>query len=371
MTTKAKLGIFCPYPPPYTGVTVHAARLHEVLNDEGIPHTVYAPHGLAEPEPGIVPGQKKASWYLKTFMTCPEPVVHVHTYRPMPAALAGLILACRRKKCLCHIHSEGMVKLYHQAGFLCRWLYRVAFRRYDVIIAVNEDLRRFAIDVLGVREERVRVLPAFIPPTASGLAAARLPGDVAGFIQTHAPNFCATGSFGVYHEGQNTYGFELILDMLKEIHTDYPDAGLVLAVNYVDDESHREAFKETVRQYGLDDNVLILEDLGTGYLDLVRKSDVFLRPTYTEGDALSVREALYLGVPSVASDCAVRPRGCEVFRTGDVSDCVARVREVVSHSDQARAKARTYEDPRADRALVDIYREMIAAKDSQRGIRSR
>ena len=245
------------------------------------------------------------------------------------------------------------------------------FRRYDVIIAVNEDLRRFAIEVLGVREEKIRVLPAFIPPTERGMAEARLPGDVARFVQAHVPNFCATGSFGVYHKGENTYGFELILDMLKAIHTDYPDAGLVLAVNYVDDESHREAFKETVRQYGLDDNVLILEDLGTGYLDLVRKSDVFLRPTYTEGDALSVRESLYLGVPSVASDCAVRPRGCEVFRTGDVSDCVARVREVVSHSDQARAKARTYEDPRADRALVDIYREMIAAKDRQRGIRSR
>ena len=40
---------------------------------------------------------------------------------------------------------------------------------------------------------------------------------------------------------------------------------------------------------------------------MLRLTDVLLKPTNTDGDAISVREALYLGVPVVASDVVERP----------------------------------------------------------------
>jgi glycosyltransferase involved in cell wall biosynthesis len=281
----------------------------------------------------------------------------------MPSALAGFILPARGKKSLCHIHSEGMVKLYHQSGPLRRWLYRTGFRRYDIIFVVNESLRDFATEVLGVSEERIRVMPAFIPPSDRAIEEAHLPEDAARFIQSHAPNLCASGSFGVYHGGENSYGLELLLDMLKGMQPEHPRGGLVLAINYVDDVKHQERFEETVKKLGLENNVLVLKDLGNSYLDLVQRSDVFLRPTYTEGDAVSVREALYLGVPVVASDCTFRPKGCVLFKTGDLKDCVAKVIDVVSNMGQARAMARSYEDLNTARMLVDVYREMIDRMD--------
>ena len=53
-------------------------------------------------------------------------------------------------------------------------------------------------------------------------------------------------------------------------------------------------------------------------LAAMRRLDVFVRPTYFDGDASSVREALALGVPVVASDTDFRPEGVLVFRRGDV-----------------------------------------------------
>src|SRR5207245_3842409 len=52
-------------------------------------------------------------------------------------------------------------------------------------------------------------------------------------------------------------------------------------------------------------------------LAVMRALDVFVRPTYFDGDASSVREALALGVRVVASDTDFRPTGTRVFPKGD------------------------------------------------------
>jgi glycogen synthase len=52
-------------------------------------------------------------------------------------------------------------------------------------------------------------------------------------------------------------------------------------------------------------------------LGAIAAADLFVRPTLADGDAVSVREALFLGRPVVASDAAHRPPGVRLFKTGD------------------------------------------------------
>ena len=52
-------------------------------------------------------------------------------------------------------------------------------------------------------------------------------------------------------------------------------------------------------------------------LATLRSLDVFVRPTYFDGDASSVREALALGIRVVASDTDFRPEGVWRFTCGD------------------------------------------------------
>ena len=67
---------------------------------------------------------------------------------------------------------------------------------------------------------------------------------------------------------------------------------------------------------------------------------IYLRPTSSDGDAVSVREALALGVPVLASDVAQRPPGVRVLPLADRSRWVEAVREAVRPRDRNAARRR-------------------------------
>jgi glycosyltransferase involved in cell wall biosynthesis len=113
-----------------------------------------------------------------------------------------------------------------------------------------------------------------------------------------------------------------------------------------------------VRKTGLADSVLMLGDVNhDACLALMSVSDVFVRPTLEDGDSTSVREALSLGVPVVASRIGARPAGAILFQPGDVEEMVSKV-------ELAMAVKRGDEAPLAgcmDR-LMEIYQQVTAPR---------
>jgi glycosyltransferase involved in cell wall biosynthesis len=81
-----------------------------------------------------------------------------------------------------------------------------------------------------------------------------------------------------------------------------------------------------------------VEDLVEGFgpldhasaLGLLTCVDAFVRPTTADGDAISVREALTLGIPCVASDVSLRPRGTHLFKTGDAAALAAAIERALT-----------------------------------------
>jgi glycosyltransferase involved in cell wall biosynthesis len=57
--------------------------------------------------------------------------------------------------------------------------------------------------------------------------------------------------------------------------------------------------------------------------------DVFVRPSRTDGDSVSVREALALGRPTVASDASARPPGVVLFPSGDAVALASAVEQLL------------------------------------------
>jgi glycosyltransferase involved in cell wall biosynthesis len=129
-------------------------------------------------------------------------------------------------------------------------------------------------------------------------------------------------------------------------------------------EQRAEAEKR-VRDTGLEESVLLLGDVDhDACLALMSVSDVFLRPTLEDGDSISVREALSLGVPVVASRTGARPSGALLFRPGDVEEMLAKI-------ELAMAKVRGHQSSAAgldagtcmDR-LMEIYRQVDGSEGS-------
>jgi glycosyltransferase involved in cell wall biosynthesis len=195
-----------------------------------------------------------------------------------------------------------------------RWLALLTCRLFGRITCVSFRIRT-ALESLGLHPERIEVAHAGNESVASSVFLAKRNGtepigDIAKWLQKHKPVLAATGS------ETPEYGINLLLDAVGHLSSRFPNVGCVVM---------------GLHNPNRPDNVLTLGDIP--HLDclvLMSKADVFVRPTFADGDSISVREALAMNVPVVASDCARRPDGTVLFKTGNSEDLATRL-ECVLH----------------------------------------
>jgi glycosyltransferase involved in cell wall biosynthesis len=87
--------------------------------------------------------------------------------------------------------------------------------------------------------------------------------------------------------------------------------------------------------------------------------DLFVRPTNTDGDSVSIREALHLGLPVVASDAVSRPEVCSIFATRDMDDFERAVRHVLDHLDKHKRAIEDFNLPDNAQPILDIYNRFL------------
>jgi glycosyltransferase involved in cell wall biosynthesis len=90
----------------------------------------------------------------------------------------------------------------------------------------------------------------------------------------------------------------------------------------------------------------------------MRNLTVFVRPTYTDGDSISVREALALRIPVVASDAAYRPQGVLRFVKGNVHDFVEKLLRVLGNQSALTEDVTIADGSDNATRLFNIYTEL-------------
>jgi hypothetical protein len=65
------------------------------------------------------------------------------------------------------------------------------------------------------------------------------------------------------------------------------------------------------------------------FVQLITQCDIVLRTTNTDGDSLTIREALYLKKPVLSSDAVKRPTGTHLFITRDQADLNFELKKMV------------------------------------------
>jgi glycosyltransferase involved in cell wall biosynthesis len=93
---------------------------------------------------------------------------------------------------------------------------------------------------------------------------------------------------------------------------------------------NRSEAEALIKESGVGDSLYLVGDVHHELcLALMSRSSVFVRPTFRDGDSISVREALALGLPVVASDIGTRPAGTIVFEPGNVGELVEELIKVL------------------------------------------
>ncbi len=292
-------------PPPPGGVATHVAGLASALRERGAEVIVLDLGSIRASGPGALPARGPRRYARALATIAPRrALVHVHTSGAnwKSWAVAGVAALARvpgAPRPVLTLHS-GLLPGYLSGGAARRRLARGTCALFGRVFAVSEGIAS-ALHGAGVARELVAVLPAYL---SGSPVVGTLPDGVPAFRASSRPLFCAAIAPGP------TYGEDLLVEAFSRVRRDRPRAGLVLFGPGSGRESGRR-----------EDGVLRLGPLPhSAALAVVEASDAFLRPTRQDGDAISVREALALARPVVASDSVPRPVECSLFCSGDSMD---------------------------------------------------
>ncbi len=303
------------YPPPHGGVAVHVQQLHGYLRERGVETVVLDIGKGGRPAPDVIsvrtPTQygTRLAGFLREGWT-----VHVHTSGNNPkswmlAATAGV--RAPRSPRVITLHS-GLLPDYLAASVSRRAFARVALAGYSRVVAVSEAVRE-ALVRCGVPEEKLVVYPAFCASQVQ-------PGQVTQAVRE--ARLRRRPLLAMAHHPSPVYGRRLMFRALRMLADELPGVGLAV----FGPGTRSEAFRLDASECHVEE---FLEDMGelehSQALALMARCDAFIRPTTHDGDAISVREALALGVPCVASDVCGRPQGTYTFRAGNAVDLADQV----------------------------------------------
>ena len=300
------------YPPPYGGVSVQVAALHHRLAALGDTDVRVLDIGTRrrETRPGCLPVHGPVDFVSRILAHVRGGfIIHVHTNGHnlkswlLTAVCVGAALAGGRRT-IVSFGSGLMPPFLAAARAPFRALARASTAGAGALIVRNERARSALVE-LGVDPRKLVVLPGFYGVTDTEVG--RVPQDVARFTHDHRPLIGAIASPGP------EYGIALLIDAAARLRPRHPRLGVVLVGSgWLDGDCPR--WMCSIGECGRPSLLAVMHAL-----------DVFVRPTYFDGDASSVREALALGVRVVASDTDFRPEGVRRFPCGDPDALAAAI----------------------------------------------
>lgn len=348
--TRTKVAQLGPVPPPHGGVSTNMLAIHNMLRSEGFEPVLIditnRDKGSETPDvlkPRSAIGLIRLLWHLEC------DIVHYHIGGKFSMKLALLMLFCGwlpGKKSVVTFHSGGFAR---SSGATARRfsVLGLAFRSVDLLIGVNSQMLDM-FRTFGVPEDRIRlILPFDLKQPERSLP---LPVDLSKFIDKADPFIIAVG--GLEPEYLNAF----LIDAMPAISGRYPNCRLLIAGS----GTLESELRQKVDRMGLAGRVLLGGNIEHDILlDLIERADVLLRLTEYDGDAISVREALYLGTPVVATDNGMRPEKVTLVpNVPEEDDLLAALSTALAGATSANTFS--YSDERNIEKVLEVYQELVA-----------
>jgi len=341
------------YPPPYGGVSVHIKRLKTYLEQQGVEVTVLADPGSGSDGERVIARRLGFPWYLKQALPGRRGLIHFHTSGIDSARLRALSLLARcGRKVMVTLHS-----LREPEDGRDQKSAAAALGSFSRIICVGPAIRERLLE-LGVPENRLRVIPPYLPPDPTDEARQAIEPEVDHFLRSRRPIFTASAYRLTFHDNQDVYGLDLCIDLCRELLPDHPQLGFVFALPAVGDESYFAAMQERIAASGIDGHFCFARS-ATEYWPIIERSTILVRPTTTDSYGVSVMEAINLGVPAIASDVCRRAPGAVMFRNRNFEDLLEACRRVLDNIVDYREALAGYRTGGSGEEILSLYREVL------------
>lgn len=342
MNNKLKILITGPIAPPAGGISIHIQRLCYLLQDD-FEMDLVDETGLQKP--GIFNMRSLQLFtYLKKVKNADLLFVQSGNklFKKIHIAMAKMF----GKKLIITLHGYGPKR---PQPF--RYMDSCFFNLADRIILVNADIA----NRVSLAAKKIIVKHAFLPPVMENEPA--LPIAVSAFINKartdNAHLVCANASRLDTHQGEDLYGLDMCVEIASRLIAKKIPLRFIYTVSSLESGDDRfQSNLSRIRELGIENEFLLINER-LSFVKLVEQCDVVLRPTNTDGDALTVREALYLGKQVLASDVVERPEGTTLFKTRDVNDLEDKLTQILN------GKVTRIKAGEGTRELKAFYTELI------------
>lgn len=334
-----------PVPTPVGGVSVHVHRLSSWLSAQGIKvdlvdETKHKKKGVYN-----IRSMRFLS-YLRYLSRCDLAHIQssVHLFR-----IFHIIM--------CRLFGLRVIVTIHawSPGGLITFVNRMFLKMAHEVILVSEQIN----DYLKLSD--YHVIPAFLPPSD---CRKDLPKEIQSFVDKARSQGCFVLCANAYElmerNGEDLYGLDLCVELMDQLscRSDTRAAFVFVVSSDAKGVQLYSSAQRSIEERGLE-NRFCLYNRPVDFITLMKQCDLVLRPTNTDGDALTIREALYFGVPVIASDAVQRPTGTILFRNRDVKDLMCRTVGVLKNgTSRTCASAQTDHDTYFKRYL-DLYIEIL------------
>lgn len=296
-------------PPPAGGISIHIHRLQHVLAAQ---YNVILVDESRIQKPGIFNlFTFQFSKYLKLIKQ--SDLLFIHSGNRFFKKLHIIMGRIFRKKILITIHGYGKKR----PGIFRRWdevIYGLAHQ----IILVNKEIYQ----KVQLPPGKCVIRNAFLPPIMEEEKA--LPAQVQERIKTSrsqgklilSNNASRLDTF----KGQDLYGLDICLKAVHQLVNEGINVDCIFCVSSLSNGKERfDAAQAYIKANQLESNFFLVNEK-MSFVQLIAQSDLILRTTNTDGDSLTIREALYLKKPVLASDVVKRPTGTNLFICRDQED---------------------------------------------------
>ncbi|HSW65013.1 MAG TPA: glycosyltransferase family 4 protein [Dissulfurispiraceae bacterium] len=338
-----------PYPPPEGGITRNLVAIREELQKSGHKCSiiVIAKSSKVTPDPDIHHPRSPFA-LIKLLCKLEYDILHLHIGGEITFRIFGLMTVCAflgRGKSVLTVHSGGFAVSEHAKNAKPFSLPGFVFRWFERVICVN-NLMLAVFEKFGLAREKVRLIYPFVSRKPD--KSVQLAKNLKEFAEKHKPFLLTVGLL------EDAYDLFMQIDAMERIINQMPEAGLMI----VGSGSLEHDLQRTIAKKTYSAQILLTGDVEHALtLHLINDCDILLRTTKFDGDAISIREALHLGTPVIATDNSMRPEGVHLIPIRDADALVKKIEELAES--KQRPQSQRVDDRRNIEAILKLYEEIL------------
>ncbi|APD05850.1 hypothetical protein UJ101_00298 [Flavobacteriaceae bacterium UJ101] len=310
-------------PPPIGGVTIHISRINEFLKEKEIPYTFI--------------DYRKNSFFDILKKIREYKIIHLHTSNVFFKLIIAVYCFFLNKKSILTFH--GNLKQYSGWRY---FINNLALKITKIPIVLNEDSLKIGKKI----NKNTQYITAFIPPLSSVKSNCDKENieKIDNFISHQNVVVCSTnGKYALDKNGEDLYGVLELIELFDKLGEKYK---LIIS-----DPTKSYLKKIDDEQINVPKNILILTNEHS-FIHVIKRSDIIIRNTTTDGDALTIKEGLFYNKMILATDVVDRHNLVKCYKLHDINS----LKRIIENSYKTSLDYNFDENGAKD--LADLYKSL-------------